>query len=67
MDWKEKIIEGMKLIRKGCLENDNDSNCYAECPLAELCANTKVCYHPVFWDTYVDLGERYNPIYLEDE
>lgn len=57
MDWKEKIIEGMKLIRKGCFENDDYSNCFENCPLAELCAHTKVCYHPVFWDNYVDLEE----------
>lgn len=50
MSWKEDILEGMKLIRKGCFENDGCIDCLTECPLAELCAHTRVIYHPVCWD-----------------
>ena len=34
MNWKEKILEGMKLIREGCKENISWLNC-SECPFDE--------------------------------
>lgn len=36
MDWKEKILEGMKLIREGCKGNASWVNC-CECPYDEYC------------------------------
>lgn len=33
MDWKEKIEEGMKLIKEGCAEG---TKCY-QCPFNEYC------------------------------
>ena len=50
MDWKEKMIEGMNLIREACVENDTDGECLNDCPLAELCAHTKVNFHPICWE-----------------
>jgi hypothetical protein len=44
------MIKGMDLIREACVENDTDGECLNDCPLAELCAHTKVNFHPICWD-----------------
>lgn len=36
MDWKEKIKEGMKLIRRGCIEQTEWTKCH-ECPFKTFC------------------------------
>lgn len=38
MDWKEKIKIGMKLIAKGCNENQESINC-SECPFDIFCVS----------------------------
>ena len=35
-DWKKKVLEGMKLIREGCKENNSWVSC-CECPFDEYC------------------------------
>ena len=36
MSWDDKILEGMQLIREGCRENKEWSNC-SKCPFDECC------------------------------
>lgn len=36
MDWKEKILTGMKLIHDGCKEVEEWANCN-DCPFSEIC------------------------------
>ena len=36
MNWKEKISQGMQLIKEGCKENTSWMNCH-QCPLDDLC------------------------------
>ena len=36
MDWKEKIKEGIKLIKEGCLEQTEWEKCY-DCPFGTVC------------------------------
>ncbi len=36
MNWKEKIKEGLKLIKKGCASQDSWNKCY-ECPFYDYC------------------------------
>lgn len=36
MNWKQKIIAGMELIKQGCKENGEWADCY-HCPFAEIC------------------------------
>lgn len=36
MDWKEKMRDGMKMIRDACEENGDWSNC-SKCPFENLC------------------------------
>lgn len=36
MDWKEKILEGMKLIKEGCKENTSWTQC-CHCPFNDWC------------------------------
>lgn len=36
MDWKEKIIVGMKLIAESCASNDSWAAC-KYCPFIEIC------------------------------
>ena len=38
MNWKEKIKEGMKLIKEGCLEQTEWVKCY-ECPFGDFCTS----------------------------
>ena len=40
MNWKEKILEGMKLIKQGCFENKNWNDCKF-CPFDKYC--TYIC------------------------
>lgn len=35
MDWKEKIAEGMRLIKEGC--DKNPGLCSSHCPFDEYC------------------------------
>lgn len=52
MDWKEKIIMGMELIRQGC-EGGGDGafkDC-SNCPFDTFCS---------------DLNEKYYPLTVED-
>ena len=35
MDWKEKITDGMRLIKEGCRENHE--LCGEQCPFDEFC------------------------------
>ncbi|MBR4155419.1 MAG: hypothetical protein IKU01_01770 [Bacteroidales bacterium] len=35
-DWKDTVREGMKLIQKGCRENEEWNGC-AECPFDVYC------------------------------
>ena len=34
MNGKDKIIEGMKLLKEGCKENET---CWADCPMSTYC------------------------------
>lgn len=36
MDWKEKMRDGMKMIKDACEENHDWSNC-SKCPFENLC------------------------------
>lgn len=36
MDWKEKIEEGMKLIKEGCTEQTECRKC-RDCPFTDFC------------------------------
>lgn len=36
MDWKEKIKEGMKLIKEGCTEQTDLTMCH-KCPFYDFC------------------------------
>ena len=36
MDWKEKIKEGMKLIKEGCTEQKEWRKCH-DCPFTTFC------------------------------
>ena len=36
MDWKEKVLVGMKLIKEGCHESTDWTNC-KDCPFDEFC------------------------------
>ena len=53
MDWKEKIIEGMKLIRKGCAEQDEYFRC-GECPFAKYCVDSPDLDYPEDWEIEED-------------
>lgn len=52
MDWKDEIIEGMKLIKKGCEKAYEDINKCDDCPFWSYCnAIILDCYHiPFKWE-----------------
>ena len=37
MDWKEKILTGMKLINEGCKEAENSFSSCVKCPFEPYC------------------------------
>ena len=47
-NWRKNIIEGMKLIKKGCAEQDSWFGC-EECPLAKYCIVSPDIPYPEDW------------------
>jgi len=45
MDWKTKILEGMKLIKQGCSENEMWTDCH-KCPFTKYC---DLCIDEEMW------------------
>lgn len=39
MDWKEKILTGMKLIHEGCKEAGDSASCCEKCPFEPYCSD----------------------------
>ena len=46
MNWKEKIKEGIKLIKEGCKEKQKGNKCI-DCPFNEYCTFNDYVY---FWE-----------------
>ena len=46
MNWKEKILIGMKLINEGCTEvaDENNSSCCEKCPFEPYCSDEFLDY-----------------------
>lgn len=52
MYWKDKIIEGMKLIKKGCEKAHDDINKCDDCPFVSYCDAITLEYYrePFKWE-----------------
>lgn len=50
-NWKDEIIEGMKLIKKGCKKAYTDINKCDDCPFGSYCDAITLDYYcaPFVW------------------
>ena len=60
--WEEKVAEGMRLIAKGCSENDEWDKC-AKCPFDDFCTAINDAYWERDWH---DMAETFSTFLKKD-